>query len=363
MAAANDIIISALALNNNAGALGANTFTISATTSKVAYVFTARESVTITALGFRYGARTGTPPIYQISLQSVDTADANPSGTILGGGTPASATFTPPATTAWNGTWQWITLANSIAITAGTTYAIVIEYSSGTINASNCSSFSTSGFFASRWANPYALTNTASVWTVENAANMILLGYQSASRSYGRPLINQSTTSIGSNGNRSALKFNWPSTWWSTYQVAGIRVYIDTPATGLNVKFGIWDGSGVEQTSRTIDSDNLGFLSSAQRMVEAYFTSLVTLNAGTTYYAGVERVDGAVLVDWCSVTANGDWSAWPLGSGAVWSDWNGSVWTDIGTQRPMVDLILADITAPAAGLPPSGTFVRSIGTY
>src|SRR5690349_18160435 len=66
---------------------------------------------TWTHVGFRYGARTGTPVQHKTGLQTPD-ASGNPDGTYLGGGSPASGTFTPPADATWDGTWQWVALAN-----------------------------------------------------------------------------------------------------------------------------------------------------------------------------------------------------------------------------------------------------------
>lgn len=74
------------------------------------------------------------PPTYKISLQSVD-ANGLPTGTILGGGTPASKNFAGASLTV--GAWNTITLDNSYAVSAGDDFAIVLEYVSGTIGFSN----------------------------------------------------------------------------------------------------------------------------------------------------------------------------------------------------------------------------------
>jgi hypothetical protein len=129
---------------NGGGSVSFTNFTINSsagTADIVVWCFQADTTDAITDLGFRYGARTGTPPTYRISLQGASTSGIGPDGTVLGGGSPASQTFTPPADTSINGLWQWKTLANSYTPTRGQFLCSVIEYSSGTIDGSNNSSF------------------------------------------------------------------------------------------------------------------------------------------------------------------------------------------------------------------------------
>lgn len=100
---------------------------LNGSTLKIAAAFRARGSQ-ITKIGFLVSSITS-PPVYQVSLQAISSGA--PSGTILGGGSPASATVTPAAG------WQWVTLANPYTPALGDVLAAVIEYSSGTIDASH----------------------------------------------------------------------------------------------------------------------------------------------------------------------------------------------------------------------------------
>src|SRR3990167_2686468 len=94
------------------GSISANNQGLTSSGHKLGQCFYPQLIDTITHLGFRYGLRTGTPPTYRVSLQALGGA-AKPTGTVLGGGSPASATFTPPADTTWDTTWQWVALTNS----------------------------------------------------------------------------------------------------------------------------------------------------------------------------------------------------------------------------------------------------------
>ena len=73
-------------------------------------------------------------PVYQVSIQSL-SAQKTPSGTDIGGGSPTLKTFTPIAGV------QTITLTNPYTPALGDVLAIVVEYSSGTIDASHFASF------------------------------------------------------------------------------------------------------------------------------------------------------------------------------------------------------------------------------
>lgn len=72
---------------------------------------------------------TGTPPTYQIGIQA--DSGGNPSGTFLASGT---STFNATG-------WWTFTLGGTLAQTADTSYWMIVQYSSGTINTSNFSNF------------------------------------------------------------------------------------------------------------------------------------------------------------------------------------------------------------------------------
>lgn len=321
--------------------------TVDASNDGVAFVFRAINAEAINGVAFRYGARTGTPPTLRASLQPVDTGTGNPSGTPLGGATPASATFTPPASAAWDGLVQWVALANSYTPARGEVIALCIEYSSGTIDASNNSTFTyqaANGLLADNVSAPYALTLTAGVWAHQTRSP--IFGVRTASSRYGLPLQAAYTTSVTTSGHRQALKFALNSGWGDTFKVIGMRVYVDPPATGNTFKIGIWDAGGVIQDA-TIDVDQLSNQTVLQ--AELYFdeVSLTALSYGTTYYAGIEATGAATILRGINVSATEDLET--LGGDFYLSTYNGASWADTNTTRPLVELILDDITEPAGG--------------
>ena len=105
----------------------------------------------ITAIGYNCSSVTSSPT-YQCSIQSVSSGV--PSTTVLGSTT---TTFTP--TTGWH----WVTLANAYTPTLGDVIAMVIEYSSGTIDSSHHAVFNIR-IGAIQNDLPVALTYNGSVW-------------------------------------------------------------------------------------------------------------------------------------------------------------------------------------------------------
>lgn len=326
----------------------------SASTTKIGWVFQAASLEPITHFGFRYGVRTGTPPTFIGGIQGVD-ATCLPSGTYKGGGSPASATFTPPASAAWDGTWQYVALANSYTPAAiGELLAIVIEYSSGTIDGSNNSSFTYGQVnvgYANRGSAPYSLTNTGS-WAKVTGNNYPVYGCKGASNAFGYPLLTlgASGTVVSVNGNRAAMKFMLPSGAGTSIAVSTITACVQTPtAGGNNWIFGIWDATGAVVQTVTLDSDYCTTQNSQVRIAVARFATPATLTDGTQYYAGIERSGTNIALNTLDFSNANDLTAITGGSGLILSTWNGSAWSDTATSRPLVELVLSDMTASGGG--------------
>ena len=332
------------------------TFTLDENGDKCFWVFQAPEAATITGAGFKYDSRTGTPPTYRISLQGVSATDGSPDGTVLGGGSPASVTFTPPADATWNSTWREQTFTNSYTCTRGQLIALVIEYSSGTINGSNCSVIAhgapSSNIETSvlPYSGTYNVTGTA-LSKFEAPAFLV----RSASKVYGRPILNTNKDlySSDSTPDEYACRFVIDSGWCSTYKVAGIRAGIRTGAGSKTMKVQLYDGTTVLQTI-TIDSDQLGSTVEHGRVIEVLFTdsTLSTLTAGNTYRIGFQPQETSTNFALYSYEANAasDLAAWPGGSNCYLSTrTDAGAWTDATTKRPLFELIMSDITTSATG--------------
>jgi hypothetical protein len=310
---------------------------------KLAFLFIAEKSIDVSRLGFLYGDRTGTPPTYQISLQALD-ASGLPTGTPL-----TSATFTPPASAAWNGTFQYVSVT-PYSITAGTPYAIVIEYSSGTIGASNVSNIVTgsAGLGIPNLSFPTFLTDTGAGY-VQTSATRSIFAYGSSSQIFGFPFISLASRSITSAGHRLAAKITLPS-FAASYKVAELRFGCLVSTAGQTFKAGIWDASGTELVSTNIDTDIFGASALGRGLWDIAFPSTPTLTCGVPYYFGVERVgtyDPGVRS--VKVGSNEQLDPFSFGRNAYAAYWNGTAWTEYDTELPIISLLVSDITPSSSG--------------
>lgn len=326
----------------------ASNHVVDASNEGVAYVFNSFIADAITKLFFRYGSRTGTPPSYIAALEGVD-GSGNPDGTVKGGGSPASVVFTPPASTAWDSLGQWVTLANPYTPAIGELLAMTIRHSSGTIDASNNSSFCSSiGGNLLTPQRPYGLTNSGGTWSKITTA-LAPFGYQTASGRYGFIAQNQWTTLTTTSGRRQAAGITIPSAFGSTFKPLGFTFFgtIGSVA-GQTAKLAVWDTSGTEIASAaTIDVDQQAIVTN-QGNWTAIFTSPPTLNCGEKYYFGAESISGSgVCIRGNTLTEADDRLAWPLGTNRVHAEWNGTAWTETNTTLPALDLILDDIVVPS----------------
>jgi hypothetical protein len=341
-------------LNAQGGLGSATNFALNANNDAIEFLVQAKEAATITRLGIRHASTTGTSPTYRVSIQGID-ASGNPDGTIKGGGSPASATFSPSGLSWGANSWQWVTLANSYAVAAGEFFAVVIDYSSGTIDGSNTSSFTqTFGLGGTRF--PYSIQNDAGSRT--RSANLPCVAWGSSTTAYGFPAsaVGSTAYQVGSATDELAARFVIPAGWCDTFKVAGVKTNVTLAASG-SVKVILY-GTGTSGTEVlqdvTADQDhNQNTSSNSPNLYWFDESTLATLTAGTTYRIGVQP-QGAqnVTIAHYDVANNADLAAWPGGIELYTStraDGGTNAWTDVTTRRLGLDLILADITEPTGG--------------
>lgn len=333
---------------------------LNANNDVLAFVFQAPEAITITKLGFRYGARTGTPPTYRISLQGVGTSGLA-DGTIKGATNNALATFTPPASTAWDGTWQWQTLTESATAARGDFLAIVIEYSSGTVDASNNGSFTYTAGTSTHYC-PY------STWVDGGAAAVRagtpVYGYASSSKQYGWPhqtRISSSAVGDTTNPDEIGLKFTLDSGYGDTFTVLGCNVNMRMAAS-TTVTMTLYSDTTALQ-SITIDSDNVvaaGTFAILQFMFDE--STLSSLTFGSPYilaFKTAHSTDGFRMYH-LQQAAAGDWDGFPNGQNSLYAyRADSGAWSTDATKRPIMSLILGDITEPAGGGGGGGSIIGS----
>lgn len=318
---------------------------------KQGWNFNADDALTITRLGIRLHTLTGTSPTYRISLQGQNTS-GNPDGTIKGGGSPASATFNPSSLSWAAGDWRWVTLDNSYTCTAGEALSVVVEYSSGTINASNFIALTASVLTGVSGAYPTPRQDTAGSWAKVTSHGPICLGYGTSSRAYGWPL--ESITGAinwqsASTPDEYAMRFIIPTSMCSTYKIQGFRWHGNVDV-GTVITATLYDGT-TSQATGSVDGDSCGS-SPSNDTAEIRFTSFPTLTAGNTYRIGLTNSSAATTtrIYQIDVDTNDDWDALPGGKEVYMSTrTDAGAWSDTTTARFLADLYLYDLTPPAGG--------------
>lgn len=343
----------------HAGGQGAHTnFNLNQSGDKVGFVFSADEAIVITRLGVRVSNVAGTSPTYKLSLQGVSSTGVA-DGTIKGGVSPASVSFAPSAAG-----WVWKTLDNSYTCARGENLAVVFEYASGTVDGSNnsgltyvCETSATRLPFAYTIDNGGAAAKTTNAWPV--------FGYASATVAYGGPLSAHQDLFTGATGTSIGTKFTLPSGWGSTYKVAGLIIGVSDFANGTGqFVFKLWQGGNASDLTvlQDVTVDTAQFASITVSMLTTILfdeATLSTLSFGSTYRLTMEySTAGRLYLQAFDVGTASDLDAYAHGQDFLYTARTGGNWTDTTTRRPILGLILSDITPPSGG----GSGVSSLGT-
>lgn len=334
----------------------AQNFSMNSSDDHIGWSYQMPEADTITQVCFRYGARTGTPPTYKVSLMGQAAASCDSDGTILGGGSPAEKTFTPPADATWDGTWRCETLANSIALTRGQVVHPDIRYSSGTVDGSNFSSF-TSHWHNCRPNRHLPITSTVSnggTATCEQGIDFPVFALKSATKTYGYPILSTTRTQYSSDStpDEFGMAFTFDASWFSSGKLIGAEFNIRTPAAGKTFLAKLYQGTTLLQDV-TVRGDWLGGVNQNGATITVYFdeVTLSTLTAGTEYIVSLvpQETSSNLALYTYDANAAAELSAWGGGTAfylVTRSD--GGAWTTTTTKRPAVRLIMDDITAPVS---------------
>lgn len=302
----------------------------------------------ITKVLVRIGTKTGTTPTYKVSLHGADAAGA-PNAAILGGGSPASATFNPSGLGWADNSAHWVTLDNAYTPTRGLPFFIRIKYDSGTVDGSNNAEFTYA------CGNEFLGTHFVLLDGALSAFSMPYAGYATASRKYGFTLKDQAnvTFNSGTNPKEYGMKFTLPAGMGDTFAAAVLSLS-GTIAVGSTVTVRIYQGGNAGDTTVlqtcTFDTD---LQANADFGGEFRFpftdAALAALNCGGTYRWAVEAGAGDVTITILEVESADDWDAMGAGQQMMLTTRNGGNWTDTATKQiGSANLILTDITEPSA---------------
>lgn len=333
----------------------ASNFDLDSADDAQGWVYQMPEAATITQACYRYGARTGTPPTYRISLQGVSTG-AIADGTVLGGGSPAQADFTPPANSSIDDTWVCHNLANSIALTRGQQIALDIRHQTGTINGSNKSSFTTyhtsctpSDIYG---IHSYRVTDGTPAAQVQRYYAFAL---KSASKTYGMPALNIERTSFSSDSNPDeyGMAFTIGAEKCESMELSGAKIAIRNGATGKTLKVSLYTGT-TELDTVTITSDKITSTGQGGINLRAIFTdaTLDSLDCSAEYIIAIAPQETSSDFALYTVQSNAAAELGAWGYGTAWylvTRNNGGAWSTSTTRRPMMGLFVHSVTGGSGG--------------
>lgn len=310
-----------------------NESTLDAAGEYIAYIFSAKEDMTVSHIGFSTSTVAGSPTC-TVGIEALD-ASGFPSGSAGFGSTNGTT-----ATLSSN-SWVLTALGGSATISKGSFFAVKIAYASGT---SVIVRFMNGISQPQTTVVPYKVTNTGTPTKGQVGQACIALG-SSSTTFYHVPMALPVTALTGAtfnntNSAKRGLRFIPPM----NCRAIGVRWYANN-TTGGNYNIGVYtgDASGTElsSSSTAIDGDNAA---GGGVMSSAYFDSSVTLTAGTAYRVAIEPTS-ATNVGFVTITlpSSDYYGASPGGANSTYTALASGTWTDSTTQIPTMDVILDQV--------------------
>ncbi len=270
--------------------------TLDSATAKFAVVFQVPGACNLTGATVRVQGRASAPK-YKMTLQGVNPA-GDPDGSVL-------------ATTAgWTAEYRTNheeAFTSPYTATMGKVLALVVEYDSGTIGASNDAQFRPRGIYR-RYQNFPFFTHTAdgSTWTPDDDEFPLISVQTNQDWDCGGIYAMQmgdEYADADAVGERYTQKMLIPDGEDIEFHVTGFnflgRVMADTssPSSGP-CKAGIWTADGTCLASITRDEDAVSSFPSAEHTTTMFtFTSAATCTDGVPYYLGFECLDVAAALN------------------------------------------------------------------
>jgi hypothetical protein len=310
--------------------------TLDAAGEYVSLVFQAKEAMTISHVGFRCNAVSGSPTA-DVRIETVDTATGLPTGTLW-------ATDTNIVTATLTTSWALHALTASASISAGQIYCVKVAYNSGTSFALSIHNAPNGGVLAF----PYAVVNTGTP-TKAGIGNIVAMALGSSSTSFYnmsdcgiQPISagNAGGTFNNTNGARRGLRFTIPF----NARCVGLRFFRSNSAGDFNAILMSDAGSELSSSSTAFDGDvngNQTFMFAT----DCYFDNPVTLTAGTTYRAVIEPSTATSTNLFAYTIPSADYAnASPCGTFAHYTTYASAAWNDTATTTyPYLDILIDQI--------------------
>lgn len=322
------------ALATNSPAFGGIT-TVSSAGHYHAYIFCAKEDMTISHVSFRAGAATGSPTI-EVRIETVD-ATGFPSGTLW-----ATDTNGTSGTITTNSN-PLVALTAAASITKGQVFCVKLAYASGTSQV--ISQISTFMMPIGHGGLTYQVANTGTPTKSPLTTNCAAIALGSSSTNFYQVpgAIPASAVTASTFNNTNAAKRGLRFTIPMNCRAIGMRWYNANASGDYNAALYSDAGSELSSSSTAFDGDHNAAGNNGPLTV--YFDNTVTLTAGTTYRIAIEPTSATnVVVATITLVSANYRGASPAGTTAHYTTFASSSWTDTATdQITLMDLIIDQI--------------------
>lgn len=326
------------------GAISVGTGSISANNGGICWVFDAEETATITRISLRVSA-IGTTPSSSLSVGLQSLTSGAPSGNWLDGSGTSSTNF---ASEAGGSTGvKTYTLPNSVNITAGQSFAVVVR--NPTAGWTGNISFNLSHMASGTASNPYTITRSSGVWSTTRGFNFPShVFYGSATKWYGLCGLStaESSGTIPTGTNETGCYITIPAGH------PDVRLHAFYPklvsfTAGATFDVNVRDSAGTLLNSTLYDQD----FTSPSGYYPCILSSDVWLTAGNKYYIMIGVDSGTcptprVMSGFASAALLADVSG---GVVCGYATYNGTTFTDTATTRFCGSLIFNGIRYTQSG--------------
>lgn len=306
---------------------------INANNGGLCWVFQAEETATITRVSLRVSAVATTPSAsLSVGLQSLTTGA--PSGNWLDGAGTSSTNFA--AETGASTGVKTYTLPNSVSITAGQMFAVVVR--NPTTGWTGDISFNYTHFIKSGVGVPYHIRRVSGAWGTRGGLFPSHVFYGSATKWYG--LCGLSTAESSGTTPTGTTEYGWAITIPSGHpdvRLHAIYQKLVTFAAGGTFNVVVRDTSGTALQTSSFDQD----FTSPSGYYPCVLSSDIWLTAGTKYYIMFKAGTGTcptprIMTGFTTAAMLSD-----VSNGVVCNivSYNGTTFTETTTSRPVGSLI------------------------
>ncbi len=305
-----------------------------------AWVGAARESMTITHIGFRAGAVTTSGVLTaEVRVETVD-ASGIPSGTLFNSGTTNNCNATTAAIT--SNTWVLTALTGSCTIAAGQMFAMLVKF----VGSTSITLQRLSGPRQLIPNLPYEVTTTSGSAVKTRLTGIKLIVAGSSSTTFYSMLGSAAANSAAANAfnntssARRGLRFQVPF----KCRCVGIRHYQGTAAGDYNARLDDDTGNELSTSSTAYDGDHSS--ANAGGVHYSLFDSPVTLSAATWYRAVLEPSSATNINMYTATLPSTDYkTGWQGGSNQHYTTFATSLPYDdtATTQIALMDILIDQV--------------------